>query len=339
MKFKEIIDDISYTFETGSVKPQGMRLSKEEEEKRITTIREVILYGSKARGAGYRVRKALQDKFDFIIVASPDQEVPESDKPIVLYIDLAKIDNVPDRLKEYAEEHDNVSMLVIDVNRKEKHVIGFSYTIDANYFIPGFEKDIDPTISEIVSGLYLNVYHAVDEDGVEIPGKGLVKLFFRTSILIDWNRTRDILEGCITSVVRKFDPDVIASRETVGVAPEGVRMYELAKPIAERLGIGSAMITKPSGDYIVGGKDNYIVKDKRVLLLEDVVGDAATKIKIIKATRAVGGIIDACVVLLDKNEGGREALKKEGVELYSLTDLATYEKLAAERKAMLETAK
>jgi len=332
MRFKEIIDDVKYVFETGGVKAQGMKLSKDEEEKRITTIREVVLYGSKARGAGYRVRKALQEEFDFVPYTSPDN-IPTSDKKTVLYIDLEGIDSVPDELKRYVKEHDNVSLLVVDVNRKETHEEYFSYTIDANYFIEGAEKDIDPIISEIVAGLYLNVHHAVEEEGIEIPGKGLVKPYFRTSFLIDWNRTRDVLEGCITSVVRKFSPEVIASRETLGNAPDDVKMYELAEPIAERLRIEAAMIKKVEDAYITWNKK---VKDKRVLLLEDVIGDAATKVKLIKEIRDEGGVIDACVVLLDRLEGGREALEKEGVQLYSLTDLATYDRLAAERAKMVK---
>jgi orotate phosphoribosyltransferase len=257
----------------------------------------------------------------------------------VLYIDLEKFDCVPAALKEHVKKQNNVSLLVIDPNYKEKHEVGFSYTIDVNYFIEGSEKDIDPLISEQVAGLYLNTYYAVEEEGVNVPGKGLVKPYFRTSFLIDWNRTRDILEGCITSVVRKFNPDVIASREILGNAPDNVKMYDLAEPIAERLGIESAMIEKVNENYVVGGIVSPDIKDKKILLLEDVVGDAGTKTEIIKEIRNEGGIIDTCVVLMDRNEGGKERLAKEGAQLYSLTDLAMYNKLAAEKMALMEAAK
>jgi len=329
MRFKEIIEDIRYTFKTGGIRQQGLYSGIGRDEKRVTTLKEIVLYGSKARGAGYRVRKALQNEFDFVPVASPDQEIPELNQPTVFYIDVKRIGKVPERFRKYAKEHANASILVVDVNGKEKHAPGFSYTIDANYFIHGLEKDIDPIISRTVAELYINVYHAVDEEGIEIPKKGLVKPYFKTSFLIDYDRTRDILEGIISSVVRKFDPDVIASREIVGIAPEDVKMYELARPIAERLKIQSAMLEKQNGDYAVIKGD---VRGKRALLLDDVVGDAGTKIKLVKAIRKREGVVNACVVLLDRKEGARERLEKEGVELYSLTDLATYQRLAAERK-------
>ena len=329
--FDEFVQEIKYTFKTGGMKVQ----EKHPDDEKITTLKEVILFGSKARGAGYRVRKALQDEFNFVPVTFPEQKIQECKEPTVFYMDMKRIVHIPQRFREYAKSHENVSILVVDVNKKEKHIPKFSYSFDADHFIKEGEKDIDPAISKIVAELYLNVYGAVDEEGIVIPGKGLVKPYFKTSFLIDYERTRDILEGMISSVVRKFDPDVIASRETVGVVPEDVKMYELAKPIAKRLGIESAMIEKGPGGYFTAAD----LRKTRVLLLEDVIGDAATKIKLIKALRERGAVekekgrVNACVVLLDRNEGARKALEKEKVELYSLTDLATYERLAAERKS------
>ena len=125
-RFEEIIEDIKYTFNTGSIKEPGMNITNGVNEKRITTIKEVILNGSKARGAGYRVRTRLQDEFNFVPVTSYNQKIPESDKKTVLYIDLGRIGQVPEGMKEYAKSHDNISLLVIDVNGKEKYVTGFS---------------------------------------------------------------------------------------------------------------------------------------------------------------------------------------------------------------------
>ncbi|MEO0086739.1 MAG: phosphoribosyltransferase family protein [candidate division WOR-3 bacterium] len=61
---------------------------------------------------------------------------------------------------------------------------------------------------------------------------------------------------------------------------------------------------------------------KRVLLIDDTIVKGWTKIRIINFIREAGGICDSCFVLLDREQGGEEELKKIGVKLYSLTSLS-----------------
>lgn len=304
-----------------------------KEEKPLGTLdhpggcKEIILHGPKARGAGYRVRKRLKNDYEFINITDPEQTLPISDKPIVLYIDLRNFDQVPENLRELAKSRKDVKILAIDSQDKDKGISLFSFELAADYYLYGFEKDIDPEISRAVASLYANVDYAFDKDGVE-SAKGLVKPYFKTSVLIDYPRSRDILEGNLSSVIRKFNPEVIASRETVGVPPEDVRMFELAQPLAEKLGIEAVRLEKTNGGYSVDGN----VKHKDVLLLEDVVGDGTTKIKLVNAIKRAEGFIKSCIVLLDRKEGAKERLEAEKVELYALTDIDWFNFVAAEKK-------
>lgn len=61
---------------------------------------------------------------------------------------------------------------------------------------------------------------------------------------------------------------------------------------------------------------------KKVLLVDDTIVKGWTKIRIINFIREAGGICDSCFVLLDREQGGGEELKKIGVKLYSLTNLS-----------------
>jgi orotate phosphoribosyltransferase len=56
----------------------------------------------------------------------------------------------------------------------------------------------------------------------------------------------------------------------------------------------------------------------RVLLVDDLVTTGLTLNRAAKAVRAEGGIVKEAIALLDREEGGKEKLEKNGIKLYSL---------------------
>ncbi|MBI3394989.1 MAG: orotate phosphoribosyltransferase [Spirochaetia bacterium] len=57
---------------------------------------------------------------------------------------------------------------------------------------------------------------------------------------------------------------------------------------------------------------------KRVVVLDDVVTTAGSTLKAVSALREAGLIVEHAVAILDREEGGREALQKEGIALHSV---------------------
>jgi orotate phosphoribosyltransferase len=68
-----------------------------------------------------------------------------------------------------------------------------------------------------------------------------------------------------------------------------------------------------------GVKDHEIFR-KRVLLVDDTMVRGWTKARIINEIRTRGGIIESCLVLFDRQQGGQEALEKDGVQIHSVTN-------------------
>jgi orotate phosphoribosyltransferase len=58
-----------------------------------------------------------------------------------------------------------------------------------------------------------------------------------------------------------------------------------------------------------------------VLLLDDLVTTGLSLQKAAKAIVAEGGVVTDSVVLLDRQEGGKERLRKSGVKLHSLLSI------------------
>ena len=65
-----------------------------------------------------------------------------------------------------------------------------------------------------------------------------------------------------------------------------------------------------------------------LLVLEDVVTTGGSSLKAIEKIRAEGYAVDTLVCVLDRNEGGREALEKSGVRLVSLCTIEELKKVA-----------
>ncbi len=65
---------------------------------------------------------------------------------------------------------------------------------------------------------------------------------------------------------------------------------------------------------IEGELENF----KEVVVLDDVVTTGASTLKAVEAFRKAGKIVRYAICIIDREEGGRELLKQENIELYSL---------------------
>ena len=68
--------------------------------------------------------------------------------------------------------------------------------------------------------------------------------------------------------------------------------------------------------------EGVISPGDRVLLIDDLVTTGLSLGKAAKTIEAEGGVTDNAVVLLDREEGGRENLEKNGIRLHSLLKIS-----------------
>ena len=111
-----------------------------------------------------------------------------------------------------------------------------------------------------------------------------------------------------------IEVDMIAGGETAGI-PFGAYL-------AQVLSLPFIYVRKAKKGYgianLVEGGD---IDGKQVVLIEDLITDAGSKLHFIEAIRAAGATIKDILVLFDRAQGGKETLHDEGINLYSLTDL------------------
>ena len=63
------------------------------------------------------------------------------------------------------------------------------------------------------------------------------------------------------------------------------------------------------------------VAGRRVVLVEDLVTDGASKLKFVCGLREAGAVVEDCLVVLDRQQGGGGLLAASGVRLHALTSL------------------
>jgi orotate phosphoribosyltransferase len=101
-----------------------------------------------------------------------------------------------------------------------------------------------------------------------------------------------------------------------------------ADPIAYAVALTSYQRGEPIKPFVVRKEpkghgtgrwiEGNLEKGEKVVVVEDVVTTAASSLKAVKVCRDYGLEVVAVCAIVDRNEGGRENLAKEGLQLYSL---------------------
>jgi orotate phosphoribosyltransferase len=82
--------------------------------------------------------------------------------------------------------------------------------------------------------------------------------------------------------------------------------------------------------------EGILVSGDRVLLIDDLVTTGLSLRKAAEAIRAEGGIVTQAVAFLDREEGGKEKLAKQGIKLHSLLKIDEVAKILYETDAIDE---
>jgi len=104
------------------------------------------------------------------------------------------------------------------------------------------------------------------------------------------------------------DPVAYAIAYASGLSTRSVRAFTVRK---EPKSHGTAQLIE--GPFIPGD---------RVAIVEDVITTGASALRAAAAVRLSGGIVTGVLAVVDRNEGGREALEEQGFPVIALTTAA-----------------
>ncbi len=111
--------------------------------------------------------------------------------------------------------------------------------------------------------------------------------------------------------------DAVAGGETAGIP--------FAAFLAQTFDLPMLYVRKTSKTHglagNVEGMSDELSTRANVLLVEDLITDAGSKLAFIESLDNVGFTITDTLVVCDRQQGGGEALREEGIELHSMTNI------------------
>jgi len=144
--------------------------------------------------------------------------------------------------------------------------------------------------------------------GIDTP------IYIDLRILPSYPETMATVTEELVKVIKKMKPDVVAGAETAGIP--------LATAISLKSKIPMIYVRKRPKSYGTQEMiEGILEKDAKVVLIDDMATNGLSKIKFIEGIKQSGGIVEDVVIVLDREQGGVEALDKVGVKLHSLITL------------------
>lgn len=108
--------------------------------------------------------------------------------------------------------------------------------------------------------------------------------------------------------------DILAGGETAGIP--------FAAFLARGFGKPMVYVRKGAkGHGVASLVEGRVQPGERVLLVEDLITDAGSKLHFINSITAAGGTVVDVLVLFDRQQGGGAALKDQGIQLHAVTDM------------------
>jgi orotate phosphoribosyltransferase len=106
----------------------------------------------------------------------------------------------------------------------------------------------------------------------------------------------------------------LAGIPTAGIAYAAVLAYDLSKPFL--------YVRKEPKEHGRGRRVEGLLKPgESVLVLDDVMTSGKNIVEAAEAIRSEGGVVEDAVVLLDRQQGGTENLRRTGIRLHSFTTM------------------
>jgi orotate phosphoribosyltransferase len=105
----------------------------------------------------------------------------------------------------------------------------------------------------------------------------------------------------------------------------------IAPSVAAKLDLPCLIVRKESKAYGVTGRTagGEVRKGEHVLFIDDVVTDGQSKVEGVKPLLDQGAKVNTILVVIDREQGGKQNLEKLGIQLFSLTSISRIVKALA----------
>lgn len=146
-----------------------------------------------------------------------------------------------------------------------------------------------------------------------VSGK-ITPVYVDVRVLPSNPESMQIVTDELAKLIKKLNVDVIAGAETAGIP--------LAAAIAIKTKMPMIYVRKrPKGYGTMSMIEGLLEKNQKVVLVDDMATDGFSKIRFIEGIRQASAIVEDVVIVLDREQGAADTVKKAGAKLHYLITL------------------
>jgi len=124
----------------------------------------------------------------------------------------------------------------------------------------------------------------------------------------------DAITTALADAASKTGAKRIGGMETAGIPLGAAMAIKLKKPMV--------YIRKKPKDYGTQSRiEGVLEKGESVVLVDDLMTKGTSKLDFVVPVREAGGVVKDIVIVLDREQGGKDALAAEGIKLHNLVTL------------------
>lgn len=112
---------------------------------------------------------------------------------------------------------------------------------------------------------------------------------------------------------------VHTDKDTHRIAGMELGAVPIAAALSLKTGIPYVMIRKKKKGHGTGGRIEGVIEEgEKVMVVEDVTTTGGSSVETVKVLREFGAVVEKVLVVVDRQEGGKEAMEEIDVELIPL---------------------
>jgi len=127
-------------------------------------------------------------------------------------------------------------------------------------------------------------------------------------------KSMNIVTDAMADAIKELEPDVLAGAETAGIPLAAVASIKTKTPMIY-------VRKKPKHYGTKSQVEGVVTNGDKALLIDDMITNGWSKLDFIEGLRFRGLVVEDCLVVVDREQGGTETLGKAGVKLHSLITL------------------
>lgn len=147
---------------------------------------------------------------------------------------------------------------------------------------------------------------------------------------------------CIVNAVADEVEDILSERKIDKLASIELKGALILPSVAAKLSLPCLVVRKEAKEYGVTGRiaGGEVKRGEHILFIDDVITDGKSKLEGVKPLMQDGAKVDTILVVIDREQGGKQNLEKLGFQLRTVTKLSELvESLVDTRKISKEQAK